>query len=76
MEPQPVVLRSHYDAAGTVERIEVLDAPALSMISAELLATMDPIYLAGNILVLAPDVRYLIGAECNDHGDRLLHRIT
>jgi hypothetical protein len=76
MKIEPVVLRSHYDDAGNVERIEVVEAPLVSMISAELLATMDRRYLQDDdVLVLSPTVRYRIGAAANDHGDRFLHRL-
>lgn len=74
--PEPVVLRSHYADDGSVERIEVLEAPELSLIAAEQLEEMDPKYRDGDELVFAPDVRYRVGAEHGDHGERLLHRVV
>lgn len=79
MQPEPVVLRSHYAADGSVESIEVLEAPSLSLISAQLLAEMDPQYRDADdpdVLVLAPGVRYRVGDEHGQHGERLLHRIS
>ena len=78
MEPRPVVLVGHYAPDGRVERIDVVEAPALSLISPGMLAEMDPRYRDADdpdVLVLAPDVRYLVGAEYGFHGERLLHRI-
>ena len=56
----PVVIRSHY-ADGQVERLEVLEAPPISIISVELLAQMSSKYLDPDddqVVVLTPDVRY------------------
>jgi hypothetical protein len=74
--PEPVVLRSRHDAmTGEVLGIEVLEAPALSSISAEMLDQMDEKYRDGDVLTFAPDVRYRIGEPTTPHGDRLLHRL-
>lgn len=78
MHPEPVVLRSHYARDGSVESIEVLEAPALSCITVELLDAMDPRWRHPEdptVLVLAPDVRYRIGALVQEHGVRFLYRI-
>lgn len=76
MQPEPIVLRGHYDATGAVERIEVVEAPALSLISPELLAVLVSRYREGaDVLVFAPDVRYLLGDAYGEHGERLLHRL-
>ena len=76
MQPQEIVTRSRHDAAtGEVLEIEVLEAPPLSLISRALLEDMDPRYRDGDTITLASDVRYRIGAEHGEHGDRLLHRL-
>lgn len=77
LRPAPVPLRvRHCAASGEVLGIEVLDAPAVSLITRELLDGLDPRYRDGDDIVFTPDVRYRLGEECGLHGDLLLHRVT
>jgi len=76
VQPEPVVIRGSYDVAtGEIVGMVVLSAPFLSIISKELLEEMDPKYRDDDVITLTPEVRYLIGDEYGEHGDRLLHRL-
>ena len=77
-QPAPVVFRSHFDSAGRFERLEVLEAPSLSLITPGLLDELAPRYrdeVDDDVLVFAPGVRYLLGEVHGSTGERLLHRL-